>query len=103
MHPTNTYLLFWRLQRRKRDEVLSFVSPDGKLTLMEYRYLLPTSKSLSVPSVQIPVPFTLKPTITVEESGGMPDRSHRLHSTNRFRGPSMSVWHRGCRNGFSTR
>ena len=72
-----------RLQRWKRDKALSFVPPDGKFTLMEYRYLPPTSKSLSAPSAQVQVPFSLKPTVDTEEDGGMPNRDRRLHSTNK--------------------
>ena len=70
-----------RLQRWKRDKALSFVPPDGKFTLMEYRYVPPTSRSLSAPSAQVPVPFTLKPAVTIEEDGGTPCRVHRPHFT----------------------
>ncbi|KAF9779540.1 clathrin adaptor mu subunit [Thelephora terrestris] len=59
-----------RLRRWQRDKALSFVPPDGRFTLMEYRYLPPTSRSLSAPSTQVPVPFTLKPVVTIEEDGG---------------------------------
>lgn len=65
MHP---FIL--ALRRWQRDKVLSFVPPDGRFTLMEYRYLPPTSKSLSAPSAQVPVPFILKPVVTIEEDGG---------------------------------
>ena len=41
---------------------------------MEYRYLPPKSRSLSAPSAQVPVPFTLKPAVTIEEDGGTFDR-----------------------------
>ena len=70
-----------RLQRWKRDRTLSFVPPDGKFTLMEYHYLPPTPKSLSAPSAQVPVPFALKPVVTLEEDGGTPNRKHQLHFT----------------------
>ena len=80
-----------RLQRWKRDKALSFVPPDGRFTLMEYRYLPPTSKSLSAPSAQVPVPFTLKPTVTIEEDGGMPNHDHRLHFTNKQISGSFNV------------
>ena len=80
-----------RLQRWKRDKALSFVPPDGKFTLMEYRYLPPTSKSLSAPSAQVQVPFSLKPTVATEEDAGMPNRDRRLHSTNKQISGSFNV------------
>jgi AP-3 complex subunit mu len=70
---------------------LSFVPPDGKFTLMEYRYMPPTSRSLSAPSAQVPVPFTLQPTVTTEEDGGMPNRDHRLHFTDKQISGSFNV------------
>ena len=54
---------------------------------MEYRYLPPTSRSLSAPSAQVPVPFALKPVVTIEEDGGASDHKHWLHfAHNRISG-----------------
>lgn len=61
---------FVRLQKWSRDSVLTFVPPDGHFTLMEYRYALPSSGIAN--TRQIPVPFTLVPTILVSENGGGP-------------------------------
>jgi len=81
-----------RLQRWKRDNALSFVPPDGKFTLMEYQYLPPTSRSLSAPSTQVPVPLIVKPTVTIEEDGGMLDHKHQPDLLMiAFQGPSTLV------------
>lgn len=70
---------------------------------MEYRYAPPTSRSLPTPFAQIPVLFTLKPVVTVEEDGGTPEFDYGLHSTNEvFQHPSMSVSHQGYPHGCST-
>jgi len=55
-----------RIQWWIRDKQLSFVPPDGRFTLMEYRY---------TPSVtqQIAIPFQLKANVKIEESGGAID------------------------------
>ena len=82
---------YGRLQRWKRDKALSFVPPDGRFTLMEYRYQPPTSRSLSAPSAQVPVPFTLKPIVTIEEDGGTPYRRHRLRFTDKPISGSFNV------------
>ena len=84
MHPTTFDVLFCRLLRWKRDKALSFVPPDGRFTLMEYRYLPPTSKSLSAPSARVPVPFTLKPAVTIEEDGGMADHKLQIYCDDKF-------------------
>ncbi|KAI0334884.1 clathrin adaptor mu subunit [Cubamyces sp. BRFM 1775] len=55
-----------RLQRWSRDKVLSFVPPDGKFKLMEYRYTPVSASSLN----QVSVPFILRPTVKVEDHGG---------------------------------
>jgi len=80
-----------RLQRWKRDKALSFVPPDGKFTLMEYRHIPPTSKSLSAPSAQVPVPFTPKPAVIIEEDGGTSYRVCRLHFTDKQISGSFDV------------
>lgn len=48
---------------------------------MEYQYLPPTSRSLSAPSAHVPVPFVLKPVVTIEEDGGTLDLKHPLYFT----------------------
>ncbi|KAK7061349.1 MHD domain-containing protein [Favolaschia claudopus] len=71
-----------RLQRWKRDSSMSFVPPDGHFTLAEYRYT-PTATATSArfistgpPSAalaakeNIPIPFLLKPTVELTDSGG---------------------------------
>ncbi|KAH9853898.1 clathrin adaptor mu subunit [Lenzites betulinus] len=55
-----------RLQRWSRDKVLSFVPPDGKFKLMEYRYAPVSANSLN----QVSVPLVLRPTVLVDEHGG---------------------------------
>ncbi|KAL7282033.1 hypothetical protein ACG7TL_003500 [Trametes sanguinea] len=55
-----------RLQRWARDKVLSFVPPDGKFKLMEYRYVPISASSLN----QVSVPFILRPAVQVDEHGG---------------------------------
>ncbi|KAJ7477154.1 Mu homology domain-containing protein [Mycena galericulata] len=71
-----------RLQRWKRDSALSFVPPDGHFTLAEYRFT-PSASATSArflaagatPSVlstkeNVPIPFLLKPTVELTDSGG---------------------------------
>jgi len=58
---------------------------------MEYRYAPPASRSLSAPSAQVPVPFTLKPAVTIEEEGGAPGRKHQFHFTNKSIPGSFNV------------
>jgi AP-3 complex subunit mu len=65
-----------RVQRWKRDKALPFVPPDGRFALMEHHYLPSTSRSLSAPSTQVPVPFALESVVTIEEDGGASDHKH---------------------------
>ncbi|KAH8105513.1 clathrin adaptor mu subunit [Cristinia sonorae] len=53
-----------RIQRWTRDKQLSFVPPDGRFTLMEYRY---TSGSVQ----QIVIPLQIKANVKLEESSSM--------------------------------
>lgn len=70
---------------------------------MEYRYAPPTSRSLPAPFAQIPVLFTLKPVVTIEEGGGTPNFDYELRSTDElFQHPLMSVSRQGCPQGCST-
>ncbi|KAJ6627399.1 Mu homology domain-containing protein [Mycena sp. CBHHK59/15] len=71
-----------RLQRWKRDKSLSFVPPDGHFTLAEYRFTPSATATTSrfqdagaTPASlssrdNIPLPFLLKPTVELTESGG---------------------------------
>ncbi|TFK43309.1 Mu homology domain-containing protein [Crucibulum laeve] len=72
-----------RLQRWTRDKALSFVPPDGRFVLAEYRYspnpsTTPASGSASATSTAIanlakdnvPIPFSIKMAIDLEASGG---------------------------------
>ncbi|KAJ6567293.1 Mu homology domain-containing protein [Mycena vulgaris] len=71
-----------RLQRWKRDSSLSFVPPDGHFTLAEYRFT-PSASATSARFLaagagpvavsakeNVPIPFILKPTVELTESGG---------------------------------
>ncbi|KAF8803739.1 clathrin adaptor, mu subunit [Phlegmacium glaucopus] len=68
-----------RLQRWSRDKIFSFVPPDGKFILAEYRYSPNTSSSsataaasstsvtTSIAKDNVPVPFGLKTTFDLQE------------------------------------
>jgi AP-3 complex subunit mu len=75
------------LQRWTRDKSLSFVPPDGRFTLAEYRYAPNTSATsarlagpLTIAASAVPVantikdiialPFMLKPSVELEDHGG---------------------------------
>lgn len=58
-----------RLQRWVRDKALSFVPPDGKFTLVEYRLASASEPSAQLPARDVyPLPFTVKSSISIEES-----------------------------------
>ena len=71
------------LQRWSRDKILSFVPPDGKFTLAEYRYSPNTSSSshisaasssslgTSIAKDNVPIPFGLKTNFDLQEYNGM--------------------------------
>ncbi|KLO16382.1 clathrin adaptor, mu subunit [Schizopora paradoxa] len=61
-----------RLQKWSKDKMLSFVPPDGSFVLMEFRYSPVVSGVVSAPR-PIPLPFTLTPSITLSENGGVID------------------------------
>ena len=71
------------LHRWSRDKVFSFVPPDGKFTLAEYRYSPNTripATSSSAPSIgttvvkdNVPIPFSLKTNFDLQEYSGMYD------------------------------
>lgn len=59
-----------RLPRWVKDKRLSFIPPDGRFTLMEYRY----SGSANETAAQIrplPVPFHLSTSIPLQDNGGI--------------------------------
>ncbi|KAJ7429037.1 Mu homology domain-containing protein, partial [Mycena latifolia] len=70
------------LQRWKRDSSLSFVPPDGHFTLAEYRFTPSASATTArfmaagappgalSAKENVPIPFILKPTVELTESGG---------------------------------
>ena len=62
LHPS----LAHSLQRWTRDKVLSFVPPDGKFKLMEYRYSPTTASAIA----QSAVPIVLRPAVTLDARGG---------------------------------
>ncbi|KAK2466394.1 hypothetical protein APHAL10511_002036 [Amanita phalloides] len=73
-----------RLQKWNRDKVLSFIPPDGRFVLGDYRYLPPAAAAATIapdaPSNSsalaaagkdaAPIPIALKPIIEIGESGG---------------------------------
>ena len=79
-------LCSFSLQRWSRDKIFSFVPPDGKFILAEYRYApnlsnlstlgrisapSSTSAPLSVAKDNVPIPFGLKTTFDFQEHNGM--------------------------------
>ncbi|OCB87463.1 clathrin adaptor, mu subunit [Sanghuangporus baumii] len=61
-----------RLQRWLRDKAISFVPPDGRFVLMDYRHS-PVPTFSVVNTRHLPVPFSLVPIIKIEEHGGSLD------------------------------
>ncbi|KAF8897166.1 Mu homology domain-containing protein [Infundibulicybe gibba] len=67
-----------RLQRWTRDKSLSFIPPDGRFVLMDYRFNPSSSPAARAGANQVAavakdnvhVPFTLKASIELEEHGG---------------------------------
>jgi AP-3 complex subunit mu len=57
------------LQRWASDKTLSFVPPDGKFVLMEYRYS-PASGTAGLNRDMVPVPFTMKSNIEISDHTG---------------------------------
>ncbi|TBU22047.1 clathrin adaptor mu subunit [Dichomitus squalens] len=68
-----------RLQRWSRDKVLSFVPPDGKFKLMDYRYAPATASAVA----QTSIPFMLRPTVQIDEHGGSVDLTLSSRLTTR--------------------
>lgn len=62
-----------RLQKWIRDRSLSFVPPDGRFTLMEYRFAPSGSGVVGNNIRQIPVPFSLSPHVVLSDNGGTLD------------------------------
>ena len=68
-----------RLQRWARDKTLSFVPPDGRFKLMEYRYAPTSASSIH----QIAVPLSMRAHVSIEEHGGTLDLSFTSRLTTR--------------------
>ncbi|KAJ3554797.1 hypothetical protein NM688_g2919 [Phlebia brevispora] len=77
-----------RLQRWSRDKQLSFVPPDGRFTLMEYRY---APGSLH----QTAVPFALKAGVKIDESRGTFDLTISSRLTTRIIEHLSVEWYLG--------
>ncbi len=66
------------LQRWTQNKTLSFIPPDGKFVLAEYRYSPSTSSSSISPAASlsnatrenVPIPFSLKCDYDIEENSG---------------------------------
>ncbi|KAH8986338.1 clathrin adaptor mu subunit [Lactarius akahatsu] len=67
-----------RLNRFAQSKALSFVPPDGRFTLMEYRFDPSASKPGAAPALtaaaaaqlQVQVPFTLRASLSITDHGG---------------------------------
>ncbi|KAH9165427.1 clathrin adaptor mu subunit [Lactarius sanguifluus] len=67
-----------RLNRFAQSKALSFVPPDGRFTLMEYRFDPSASKPGAAPALtaaaaaqlQVQVPFTLRTSLSITDHGG---------------------------------
>ncbi|KAG6820168.1 hypothetical protein H0H93_004431 [Arthromyces matolae] len=69
-----------RLKRWTDSKILSFIPPDGRFILAEYRYSpnqtssrLHPASSASTPNAardHVPIPFTVKPIVELESNGG---------------------------------
>ncbi|KAL0581223.1 hypothetical protein V5O48_000811 [Marasmius crinis-equi] len=60
------------LKRWSKDKVLSFVPPDGRFTLADYRFSN-TPRGATTPAAtapNIPIPFLIKATVDLDSSGG---------------------------------
>ncbi|KAH9950108.1 clathrin adaptor mu subunit [Amylocystis lapponica] len=68
-----------RLKRWSRDKTLSFVPPDGRFKLMEYRYV-PTSTTTQH---QVSVPLAIRSEVNLEENGGTFDLTLTSRLTTR--------------------
>ncbi|CCM04021.1 uncharacterized protein FIBRA_06178 [Fibroporia radiculosa] len=68
-----------RLQRWARDKTLSFVPPDGRFNLMEYRFAPTSASSMH----QVAVPLALRCVMTLEEHGGSFDLTLTSRLTTR--------------------
>ena len=62
-------LTLFSLQRWTRDKVLSFVPPDGKFKLMDYRFAPATASAIA----QSAVPLALRTSVTLDEYSGALD------------------------------
>ncbi|KAJ8086121.1 hypothetical protein PM082_004941 [Marasmius tenuissimus] len=65
-----------RLKRWSREKVLSFVPPDGRFTLLDYRYSnIPrgatTPAAIAAAKDHVPIPFLIKASIDLDNTGGV--------------------------------
>jgi AP-3 complex subunit mu len=68
-----------RLNRFAKSKTLSFVPPDGRFTLMDYRFEPSASKPGAAPALtaaaaaqlQVQVPFALRAALSVTDHGGL--------------------------------
>jgi AP-3 complex subunit mu len=68
-----------RLNRFAKSKILSFVPPDGRFTLMDYRFDPSASKPGAAPALtaaaaaqlQVQVPFALRAALSLTDHGGL--------------------------------
>jgi AP-3 complex subunit mu len=81
------------LQRWTRDKSLSFVPPDGRFTIFDYRFSpAPALQNVSEAGDKaIPVPFVIKATIDVVESTREYSSSSIIHYLNQDKNWAVSI------------
>jgi hypothetical protein len=62
--------LTYSLARWTRDKSLSFVPPDGRFTLFDYRFSPTATATTPAGKDNIPIPFVVKPHIDLGDFGG---------------------------------
>lgn len=67
-------LMLYRLPRWVRDKSLSFVPPDGRFTLMEYRVATSSTSTAVAAAAPVPLPFALRASVRLDDTGGQPLR-----------------------------
>jgi len=79
------YNQWTRLQRWAHNRTLSFIPPDGKFVLVEYRYSPTSSSSTTSPQSltnvaqeNVPIPFAVKSEYDIEDNSGMVNISRIL-------------------------
>ena len=111
--PRTDRATFDRLSRFTQSKTISFVPPDGRFTLMEYRFDPAASKPGAAPALtaaaaaqlQVQVPFTLRAKLSVTEHGGLslpplsihfnqPDPNNKLtpfQARSKWRSPRVAL------------